>query len=232
MSGMRIKALPIRALRRGSGRRFLSCTVLLGLALTTLAVAAKRFVMPHQTDAKTLPAHDEHPAEKVCIGIDPYDTAEKSSIFQGRYLEHGLLPVLFVVSNSGSQPVVLEGMRVQLVLRDRSKVSAANEDDLYRRLSRNPSNDSGVSRFPVPLGPRGPKAGVSQAVKDEMAAAQFQGQAVEAGGTRSGFLFFDLSQTQKSIAGAHLYVTGVRDGGGNELMFFDIPLDDYVTAKP
>ena len=28
------------------------------------------------------------------------------------------------------------------------------------------------------------------------------------------------------MAGAHLYVTGVRDGGGNELMFFDIPLDN------
>ncbi len=68
-----------------------------------------------------------------------YDSAQKSSIFQGRYLEHGLLPVLFVVSNSGSQPVVLEGIRVQLVL---------------------------------------------------------------------------------------------RDGGGNELMFFDIPLDNYLAAKP
>jgi len=228
---MRIEASPSRALRRSRGLRLLSCTVLLGLGLTTLAVAAKRFVMPHQTDAKTFPAHDEHPVEKVCIGIDPYDTAQKSSVFQGRYLEHGLLPVLFVVSNSGSQPVVLEGIRVQLVLRDRSKVSAANEDDLYRRLSRNPSNDSGVSRFPVPIGPRGPKAGVSREVKDEMDAARFQGQAVEPGGTRTGFLFFDLSQTQKSIAGAHLYVTGVRDGGGNELMFFDIPLDKYLAAS-
>jgi hypothetical protein len=33
------------------------------------------------------------------------------------------------------------------------------------------------------------------------------------------------------MAGAHLYVTGVRDGGGNELMFFDIPLDKYLAAS-
>ena len=144
-------------------------------------MAAKRFVMPHQTDAKAFPAHDEHPLEKVSIAIDPYDTPQKSSIFNGRYLEHGLLPVLFIVSNSGNRPVVLDGITVQLVLRDRNKISAANEDDMYRRLSRNPRNDSGASRFPLPLPPRGPKAGVSQEVKDEMDAARFQGRAVEPG---------------------------------------------------
>ena len=152
----------IDARRPGKGLRFLSCVILLGLALTTLSLAAKRFVMPHPTDATAFPAHDEHPLEKVSIAIDPYDTAQKSSIFNGRYLEHGLLPMLFIVSNSGTQPVVLDGINVQLVLRERSKLSPANEDDLYRRLSRTPQNDSGVSRFPLPIGPRGPKTGVSR----------------------------------------------------------------------
>jgi len=228
----RVLSRRIRGPRLGKALRLLSCAVLLGLVLTTLAMAAKRFVMPHPTDAKTFPAHDEHPMEKVSIAIDPYDTEQKSSIFNARYLERGLLPMLFIVSNSGSQPVVLDGINVQLVLRDRSKISPANEDDMYRRLSRNPGNDSGVSRLPLPTPPRGPKAGVSREVKDEMDAAHFQAHAVEPGGTQSGFFFFDLSETQKSLAGAHLYVTGVRDGGGNELMFFDIPLDKYLAAKP
>ncbi len=188
--------------------------------------------MPHPTDATAFPAHDEHPLEKVSIAIDPYDTAQKSSIFNGRYLEHGLLPMLFIVSNSSTQPVVLDGINVQLVLRERSKLSPANEDDLYRRLSRTPQNDSGVSRFPLPTGPRRPKTGISREVKDEMDAAQFQALTVKPGGTQSGFLFFDFSQTPKSLAGAHFYVTGVRDGSGNELLFFDIPLDKYLAAKP
>ena len=34
------------------------------------------------------------------------------------------------------------------------------------------------------------------------------------------------------LAGAHLYVTGVRDGNGSELMFFDIPLEKYLTYRP
>lgn len=222
----------IDARRPGKGLRFLSCVILLGLALTTLSLAAKRFVMPHPTDATAFPAHDEHPLEKVSIAIDPYDTAQKSSIFNGRYLEHGLLPMLFIVSNSSTQPVVLDGINVQLVLRERSKLSPANEDDLYRRLSRTPQNDSGVSRFPLPTGPRRPKTGISREVKDEMDAAQFQALTVKPGGTQSGFLFFDFSQTPKSLAGAHFYVTGVRDGSGNELLFFDIPLDKYLAAKP
>ncbi len=65
-----------------------------------------------------------------------------------------------------------------------------------------------------------------------MEAARFQSRAVEPGGTQTGFLFFDFGETKKSMAGAHLYVTGVRDGGGNELMFFDIPLDKYLAASP
>ena len=163
IAGMRFRVLcrRIRAPLLDKGLRLLACLVVLGLGLTTLATAAKRFVMPHPTDAKAFPAHDEHPLEKVSIAIAPYDTAQKSAIFNTRYLERGLLPMLFVVSNSGSQPVVLDRIEVKLVLRDRSKISPANEDDMYRRLSRTPHNDSGASRLPLPIPPRAPQAGVT-----------------------------------------------------------------------
>ena len=154
------------------------------------------------------------------------------------YSKQTLVEIVGKVTNAG--PRALDRVEIncvfydpygQLVLRDRSKISPANEDDMYRRLSRTPTNDSGVSRLPLPLPPRAPKAGVSKDVKDEMEAARFQALEVKPGGTESGFFFFDLSETQKSMAGAHLYVTGVRDGGGNELMFFDIPLDKYLAAS-
>ncbi len=76
----------IRAPRLDKVLRLLLCLVILGLGLTTLAVGAKRFVMPHPANAKAFPAHDEHPLEKVSIAIDPYDTAQKSAIFNTRYL--------------------------------------------------------------------------------------------------------------------------------------------------
>ena len=42
--------------------------------------------------------------------------------------------------------------------------------------------------------------------------------------TQSGFLFFDVENVKQPVAGAHLYLTGVLDGRGNELMYFEIPL--------
>jgi hypothetical protein len=34
------------------------------------------------------------------------------------------------------------------------------------------------------------------------------------------------------MAGAHLYVTGVLDSQGQELMYFEIPLEKYLTYRP
>ena len=34
------------------------------------------------------------------------------------------------------------------------------------------------------------------------------------------------------LAGAHFYLTGVRDAKGNELMYFEIPLEKYLSAPP
>jgi len=45
----------------------------MALALALTCLASKQFVMPTAKPAKTYPAHDEHPAEAVAVGADPYD---------------------------------------------------------------------------------------------------------------------------------------------------------------
>jgi hypothetical protein len=206
--------------------------VLLVLGFAGLQLAAKRFVMPRPLDAASYPAHDEHPLENVAIAVDPYDTGQKASVFSAHYLEKNLLPMLFVVSNRGGEPVELSGMRLQLVLRDRTKIGPADEGDLYRRFTRTPRN-TGISRLPLPLPiPLGGEAGAPKELHDELQVSQFRAREVEPGATESGFFFFDVSGTRKPLAGAHLYVTGVRDSDGNDLMFFDIPLDKYLAASP
>lgn len=188
--------------------------------------------MPRPQDAASYPAHDEHPTENVVIAVDPYDTGQKASVFSARYLEKNILPMLFVVSNRGDEPLELSGMRLQLVLRDRTKISPANEGDLYRRFTRTPHN-AGISRLPLPLPiPLGSEAGAPKELHDELQISQFRARSVEPGGTESGFFFFDVSDTRKPLAGAHLYITGVRDEDGNDLMFFDIALDKYLDAVP
>jgi hypothetical protein len=198
------------------------------IALTPLlCLAAKEFVMPQAQPAQTYPAHDQHPMESVTVGVDPYDLAEKTTIFSVHYSELGFLPIFVVVTNDGNQPVQLAGMKAQLVTVNRTKLSPAAEEDISRRLTR-PS--ASTNRYPIPFPTKKVKGGLSKQAMDEITNAQFVAKAVEAHGTQSGFLFFDVSDISSPLAGAHFYLTGVRDAKGNELMYFEIPLEKYLSA--
>ena len=192
-----------------------------------LALAAKEFVMPQAQPAKTYPAHDEHPMERVAVGVDPYDLADKAKIFSVQYNEIGFLPLFVTVTNDGDQPVQLAGMKAQLVTKSRAKISPAVEDDIARRLTR-PS--ASTNRYPIPFPTKKVKGGLSKQAIEEIQNAQFVAKAVEAHSTQSGFLFFDVSEISVPLAGAHFYLTGVRDAKGNELMYFEIPLEKYLSA--
>ena len=192
-----------------------------------LCLAAKEFVMPQAQPAKTYPAHDEHPLEAVAVGVDPYDLAEKTTIFSVRYSEIGFMPIFVIVTNDGNQPVELSGMKVQLVTVNRTKLAPSNEDDIARRLTRPSAN---TNRYPIPFPTKKVKGGLSKQAIEEIQNAQFVAKAVEPHSTQSGFLFFDVSDLSTPLAGAHVYLTGVRDAKGNELMYFEIPLEKYLSA--
>ena len=44
-------------------------------------------------------------------------------------------------------------------------------------------------------------------------------------------MFFDVSGLSSPLAGAHLYLSGVRDAKGNEMMYFEVPLDKPEPYK-
>lgn len=207
-----------------------SLVLIVALALTSaLAFAAKEFVMPQAEPASSYPAHESHATEHFTIGVDAY-TGDKQSLFNEKYAEHGILPLFVVFTNDGDQPVELSAMRVQLVTVDRrAKIEPASEDDLFRRLSRVERRMDGTeTRIPLPI-PRKPKVGVSKNARAEIEAAQFRARAVEPHSSQAGFLFFDVSDIRTPLAGGKLYVTGVRDGSGQELMYFEVPLDKAAT---
>ena len=77
--------------------------------------------------------------------------------------------------------------------------------------------------FPLP-GTGGNKNKKAQQQLDELNRAKFSAFAVEPHSTQSGFLFFDIEDIRNPVQGAHIYLTGVRDAGGTELMYFDIPV--------
>jgi hypothetical protein len=210
--------------------RRLATAGLFVLACVVVAAAAREFTLPRAANAKTYPAHDDHPTERVTIAIDPYDSTQKSEIFRVKWREHGYLPVYLIVSNDGDQPLALPAMHIQWVTAKRSKLQPATEDDLARRLSRVKRRGDETPRMPLPLPKRGPDVGVPKDARQEIDAARFSAAAVEPHTTRAGFLFFDIENIPDPLVGAHVYITGVRDGNGQELMFFDIPLDKYLAT--
>ncbi len=193
------------------------------------AIAAKEFVMPAAQPGRTYPAHDDHPSEKVTVAVDPYDVEDKASIFSVNYRNYGYMPVFFVITNDGDQPVSLVGMQAQMNTKDRSKLLPATMDDLLRRLS-HPTRNDRQNTLPIPLPKKEVKGGVSRKTWDEIEQAQFGAKAVEPHSTARGFLFFDIADISNPLAGANFYLMGVHDANGNELMYFEIPMEKYLSA--
>ncbi|HET7892622.1 MAG TPA: hypothetical protein VFL34_13920 [Candidatus Sulfotelmatobacter sp.] len=195
---------------------------------------AKDFVMPKAYPAKTYPAHDEHAAEKLTIAADPYDMPDKAAIFTIKYREQGYLPVFMVFTNDGETPVSMNDMKVELITHNRDKIQAASEDDLYRRFSHLKKRGDEPSRnpLPIPLPRGGPKAGVNKNQRDELSTALFAAKAVAPHESEAGFVFFDVSDISQPLAGARIYITGVLNANGQELMYFEIPMEKYLSYTP
>lgn len=188
-------------------------------AASVLAVRAKDFIKPAARPAKTYSAHDDHADEKVAIAADPYDTPDKAKIFSVNFRDHGFLPIFFVVTNDGDQPISVARMEVKLITANRSKLTPASSEDIYRRLT-NPQAATRPSPIPIPR--KTVKGAITQKERDEIESSQFAAKAVEPHTTQSGFLFFDVGDI--SISSAHIDITGVNDAKGTELMYFELPL--------
>jgi len=194
-----------------------SCAV----AIFALGLTAKDFVKPIAQPAKTYPAHDDHTDDKVVIAADPYDTPDKAKVFSVNFHEHGFLPIFFIVTNDGDKPISIANMQVTLTTADRTKLTPIATEDIFRRLGNPHANTHPI---PVPIPQKKVKGAISQKDRDEIESSQFAAKAVEPHNTQSGFLFFDVEDVSTPVAGAHIYITGVNDAKGTELMYFEIPM--------
>jgi len=201
------------------------------IAAVALSLTAKDFIKPIAQPAKTYPAHDDHADEKVAIAADPYDTAEKAKVFSIDFHEHGFLPIFFVVTNEGPQPVSIAYMQVTLTV-GRSKFTPISTDDISRRLSNPQANTNpGANPLPFPIPRKKVKGTISKKEMDEIESSQFAAKAVEPHTTQSGFLFFDVADLPTPLASAHLYVNGVTDAKGAELMYFEIAIGKELPPQ-
>ncbi len=195
---------------------------------SVLAFAAKDFVKPVARPAASYPAHESHSDEGITAAIDPYDMPDKAQIFSVDYREEGLLPIFVILTNDSDEPISLSGMKAQLITVNRTKIPPSDTDDVYRRLA-HPSSSAGPT-IPLPIPRKKVKGAVPKKVMDELQTAQFSAKAVEPHGTQSGFMFFDIAGISTPLAGARFYLTGLQNAKGNDLMYFEIPLEKYLSA--
>lgn len=217
-------------MKRIPGARFWPSVTAAVVSLSLLCLASKDFSMPKTQPAAAYPAHDYHSAEKVTVGLDPYDAPPKSNIFVVNYRDLDLLPILMVITNDSDEPIEISNIKPELVTADGTKLHPANEDDIYRRISH--PHASGA-RTPLPFPTRRVKGAVNSKELAEIQTAGFKAKAVEPRSSQSGFLFFDVSDISNPLRGARFYLTDVHDSSGNALMYFEVPLEKAQPAdKP
>jgi hypothetical protein len=194
------------------------------LAFLVPSLPAKDFVKPAAQPAKTYAFHDDHSDEKLAIAADPYDTPEKLKLFSINFRDHGLLPIFLIITNDAAQPVSIANMQITLTI-SRSKFTPLTTEDISRRLSNPQANTNpGTNPLPFPIPRKKVKGTLTKKELDELDSSQFAARAVEPHTTQSGFLFFDLADLPTPLPNAHLYVNGVDDAKGAELMYFEIQL--------
>lgn len=214
--------------------RALLLAALLACTMTAMPADERASAAPKAFHAKTYPAHEAHEMEKFSIAADPYDMADKAAIFVTPYRKQGILPVHLIFSNDGKQPVSLLDLKVELITVRRVKIAPATPDDLYRKLARQKRRGDEPSRnpLPIPLPRKKQSSSVKQEYADEIDRLRFLARAVEANSTQAGFFFFDVEDVANPLAGAHLYVSGLRNADGQELFYFEIPMEKYLTYTP
>ncbi|HVH88919.1 MAG TPA: hypothetical protein VM912_19530 [Terriglobales bacterium] len=169
--------------------------------------------------------HETHKEEGVSIAIEPYGP-EKDSVFHVKFYEHRVLPVRLVISNDTDQPLSLADAHIEFTTLHKAKGEPLTKEDIERAVANSAEpQDQSTTRVPLPIPiPRSKPKRLPKNTDEEIDYLIFKAKAVEPHNTQSGFLFFDVSGVQQPLIGSHIVFTGIRNGEGQELFYFDIPL--------
>ena len=206
-------------------------TIGIACAIVLLSVAQakeeKTYVAPPVVHARTYAAHEEDPPDKITVAIDPYDDSAKANIFTVDYLKYGLLPVQLIISNDGDQPISVRYLKAELETGRKAKLEALTQSEIMERLFRHGEirpHVQGPSPLPIPL-PHKSKESDAQKAREELDRARFNFLAIEPHTTRAGFMFFDSALVSDAVTGSYIYVSGVRNAQGQELLYFELSVE-------
>ncbi|MEZ5351383.1 MAG: hypothetical protein R2762_02005 [Bryobacteraceae bacterium] len=130
--------------------------------------------------------------------------------------KYGVLPVLLVMENTGSEVLRLANLEVRYVDSRRRKISSIPAGEV-RYLT--PVDKPKVARAPIPGLNRGKK---NPLAAEEIETRAFAAKMLPPGESAHGFFYFSSGHD----SGAMLLVTGIEEAAsGKELFYIEIPLE-------
>lgn len=200
--------------------------LLLGLALP--AFAADR-TPPPVKPATEFPAVEVHDDEKIAIAVEPYETADKQSLFKIDYAKYNVIPIRLIITNMGDKPISLRDARILFETAAGERIQAALPEDVERMMSMKHQPKAMPMPSPIPGIKLKPKT-QNKDVEQDFDIFEYQALAVEPHTTRAGFLFY-IVPISNPLKGADLYLNKLRNAAGEELFPFQVPFDKYLKAK-
>jgi hypothetical protein len=187
-----------------------------------LAVAAAADKEPHFTPGPAASYPARQTSDRITIAAVPYVSAEQTHTAFGKLdpNRYGILPLLIVIQNDGTQTLRFDSMRVEYISSDRRHVDATAAKDVpYLSGAREPRIENG----PLPGKGTHVKKVKNPLANGEIGERAFSAPVLPPGDQASGFFYF---QTAYRL-GAKVYITGIRESAtGKELLYFEIPLSN------
>ncbi len=212
------------------GSRRASAGALLLFAASLSSIAADHTPPPVQP-ATEFAAFETHADEKLTIAAEPYDTREKGSLFRVDYIDHGVMPVRLIVTNSGDRPISLRDARILFITALGDRIQAADPEDVERLMTRKEREGAKIPMpGPIPSIKLKPKAS-NKEIEQDFDTFEFQALVIEPHTTRAGFLFYDVSGLNHPLQDAALNLHTIKNADGKELFYFEIPFSKYLKTK-
>ncbi|HUY80486.1 MAG TPA: hypothetical protein VMU92_02040 [Acidobacteriaceae bacterium] len=201
----------------------------LALCLTATGVFASDHKMPVPKDASTYPSYDSHSNEHVVIAAIPYDTKKMGKIFRVHYTENNFMPIYIVVTNNGDKTISLDQARIDFIDAAGDRIPAAQPEDVERRMT-HITGPGKMIPLPEPLPPiRRKPHSPDKKIEADFNQFEYSAITVPPHSTRAGFLFYDMQGLGHTpLKGASLVLRDLRTASGQELFYFQIPLDKYL----
>jgi hypothetical protein len=186
--------------------------------------------LPPAKAATDYPAVDNHIKEQVAIAAIPFDTAHDCKIFTVEFLKYGFLPIRIIVTNNGDRPISLRDARIFFISANGDRIPAAEPEDVERRISARDSRGRDIPVGPIKIHTKGKDS--DSKIEADFDQWEYSALVVEPHTTHDGFLFYDVDGLGDTpLRNARLVLRELRNADGQQLFYFEIPFNKYLSAQ-